>query len=60
MLITCNLMKQKECPSCALMVDKDEKVCHYCGYEFPKQSNTFKIIIVVMLIAFILWVIGIF
>lgn len=52
-------MKQKECPACALMVDKDEEVCHYCGYEFPKQSNAFKIVIVVMLIGFLLLIFGI-
>lgn len=52
-------MKQKECPSCAMMVDKDENVCPICGYEFPRTSKTFTIVVVIMLLAFILLVIGI-
>ncbi|MCY4675118.1 MAG: zinc ribbon domain-containing protein [Bacteroidetes bacterium] len=30
----------EECPSCALEVARKLKVCPYCGYEFPKQSNS--------------------
>ncbi len=52
-------MKQKECPSCAMMVDKDAEVCPICGYEFPHTSKTFTIVIIIMLIAFVLLVFGI-
>lgn len=46
--------KEKECPSCAMNVPRDEKVCPICGYEFPDQSSTFKFAVVVMTLIFIL------
>jgi hypothetical protein len=34
-------MANRECPSCALESDRTEhdKVCPYCGYEFPESSK---------------------
>lgn len=34
--------KVKECPACALDVDKDADVCPYCNYEFPRQKSSVK------------------
>jgi RNA polymerase subunit RPABC4/transcription elongation factor Spt4 len=25
----------KECPSCAMEIGRNEKICPICGYEFP-------------------------
>lgn len=38
----------RECPSCALDVDKDAVVCPYCDYEFPRQKQTVKALAWVM------------
>jgi predicted amidophosphoribosyltransferase len=46
-------MKQKECPSCAMNIDADEKVCPICGYEFPKENPLFKILIILLVIVFV-------
>ena len=32
----------KECPSCALDVERDAELCPYCHYEFPQQKSTTK------------------
>ncbi|WP_111393088.1 MULTISPECIES: zinc ribbon domain-containing protein [Algoriphagus] len=32
-------MKTKECPSCAMEVDANAKVCPICQFEFPKRSS---------------------
>ncbi|MFB6306555.1 MAG: hypothetical protein ABEH43_06135 [Flavobacteriales bacterium] len=50
-------MSKKECPSCAMEVEGNPKECPICGYEFPKYSTGFKVIGVLLLLAFILWVI---
>ena len=38
----------KECPSCALDVEKDAEVCPYCQYEFPVQKSSRKVMAWVM------------
>ena len=38
----------KECPSCALDVDRDAEVCPYCAYEFPRQKSSLKVAALVM------------
>ena len=45
-------MKIKECPSCAMEVEKQAQVCPICGYEFPQQKSTIRWIALVMLILF--------
>jgi RNA polymerase subunit RPABC4/transcription elongation factor Spt4 len=50
--------KEKECPSCAMKIDKDEKICPVCGYEFPRQSPVFIAAVVIMILIFILLVLG--
>lgn len=45
---------QKECPACALDIDGEAEVCPYCGYEFPRQASSVKIVAVVMALL-LLW-----
>lgn len=47
--------RKMECPSCAVEVDADHDVCPICGYEFPKQSLSFKIGVWVMIALFLIW-----
>jgi len=35
-------MKKKECPSCAMMIDANSKVCEICNYEFPPRNRGLK------------------
>jgi len=30
---------QKECPSCAMMVNEKASICPICQYEFPTQAK---------------------
>lgn len=48
----------KECPSCALDVDRDEhpEVCPYCGYEYPKQKPTTKATAALFVVLMLLFV----
>lgn len=53
-------IKNKECPSCAMMIEKNSRVCPVCGYEFPQQKEYLKItaiILIILLIVFFLFVI---
>ncbi len=38
----------KECPSCALDVERDAEECPYCHYEFPRQKSTTKVMAWIM------------
>jgi hypothetical protein len=33
--LTVDMAGKKECPSCAMQVDANSKVCPICAYEFP-------------------------
>jgi len=48
-------MLQKECPSCAMEVPRDAKVCPICGYEFPQGNKFFSLIVILMLILILLY-----
>jgi len=48
-------MEKKECPSCAMPVDKDADVCPICGYEFPKQSRALQVAAIIMIILMVLY-----
>jgi len=50
-------VKKKECPSCAMEIDADSKVCPICQYEFPTQAKGDVWIAVILIIAFVLWII---
>lgn len=43
-------MAEKECPGCAMPVDKDAEVCPICGYEFPSQPLSVQVMAVIMII----------
>lgn len=30
---------KKECPSCAMEIDRESEECPICGYEFPPRSR---------------------
>lgn len=45
-----NSEKTKECPGCAMEVPEDAEVCPICGYEFPKQSLSMKILAWVLIL----------
>jgi len=48
----------KECPSCALDVDRDEHpdVCPYCGYEYPTEKSTKSATAVLFIVLMLLFV----
>ena len=46
-------MALKECPSCAMDIDKSAEECPICGYEFPKQRSYFKWVAVLLVILFL-------
>jgi len=48
-------MRKKECPSCALEVDEKEKVCPYCGYEFPVLGKGYVVVAIILLIVIALY-----
>ncbi len=45
-------MSQKECPSCAVEIDKNLTVCPVCGYEFPQSKSAVKWVAVIMVLLF--------
>lgn len=49
-----NNMKKKECPSCAMEIDSEEKVCPICDYEFPEESRLNRFSGIAMLVIFII------
>lgn len=50
-------MEKKECPGCAMEVDREAEVCPICGYEFPQQSASVKVMVWVMVILLLLWLV---
>jgi RNA polymerase subunit RPABC4/transcription elongation factor Spt4 len=42
-------MSKKECPSCAMMVDEQNKTCPVCEFEFPDTHKNKPWIILVLL-----------
>jgi len=45
-------MAKKECPSCAMSIDRVATRCPICGYEFPRQKSYIKYVALVLLIIF--------
>jgi RNA polymerase subunit RPABC4/transcription elongation factor Spt4 len=45
----------KECPGCAIEVDRDAEVCPICGYEFPEESAAMKWAAWIMIVLILLW-----
>jgi len=47
-------MSTKECPSCAVEINRGDKICPICGYEFPARKKiNIKFIGLVLLLLFI-------
>jgi len=45
-------MTKKECPSCAMEIDADAKVCPICSYEFTQgHSSTNRWLATLVIIA---------
>lgn len=49
------MSKTKECPSCAMEVDADEKVCPICQYEFPSQPKGVPWVAALLVIIILAW-----
>lgn len=47
----------KECPNCAMMIDKKSSVCPICKYEFPKQSKLVTAVAVLLIVLMLLWMV---
>ncbi|WP_229712529.1 hypothetical protein [Marivirga lumbricoides] len=46
---------KKECPSCAMMIDKKAGTCPICQYEFPvKAQSKIPLIALVLVIIFLI------
>jgi RNA polymerase subunit RPABC4/transcription elongation factor Spt4 len=48
-------MKKKECPSCAMQIDADSKVCPICQYEFVQRPARLKWTAIILIILFLLY-----
>ncbi len=46
---------KKECPSCAMEIDSNEKVCPICGYEFPEENKWMKYVVFILIVVFVLY-----
>jgi RNA polymerase subunit RPABC4/transcription elongation factor Spt4 len=49
-------MKKKECPACAMNIDINKNVCPVCGYEFPKEKPLFKLLVILLVIVFAIFI----
>jgi len=45
-------MSNKECPSCAVLIEKKATVCPVCGYEIPQHKSRVKWVALLMIILF--------
>jgi RNA polymerase subunit RPABC4/transcription elongation factor Spt4 len=50
-------MKKKECPSCAMEIDADSRICPICGYEFPGTKMGYKWIAILLVILILFFMI---
>lgn len=48
-------MKQKECPSCAMQISVNSKVCPVCGYEFAPRATGLKWAAFILALLFLLY-----
>lgn len=49
-------MKKIECPSCAVEIDAESKVCPICGYDLPRQPKSLKIAVWIFIFLMIFWI----
>ena len=50
-------MKTKECPSCAMQIDANSRVCPICKYQFAEQPSRLKWTALVLAILFFIYLI---
>lgn len=50
------LNRTRECPSCAVEVDKDAEVCPICGYEFPTENKLWRGIVWIVAVLLLLYI----
>ncbi|WP_373492848.1 hypothetical protein [Aquiflexum sp.] len=48
-------MKTKECPSCAMDVEKDAKFCPICDFHFPKRNPIYRIVALLLALLMLLF-----
>ena len=53
--IKINVMKTKECPSCAMDVDSKSKICPICQYEFAEIATGYKWIAIMLTVIMLLY-----
>jgi hypothetical protein len=51
------MSKKKECPSCAMEIDANDKVCPICGYEFPVTGKFYVWVAILLIVVFLLYMI---
>ena len=51
------MSKKKECPSCAMEIDRSEKTCPICQYEFPTVSKTNQWVALGLIVMIIIYLI---
>ncbi|WP_291781269.1 hypothetical protein [Cecembia sp.] len=44
----------KECPSCAMEVDKKADICPICQFEFPKRNPVYQWMAILLALFFLL------
>jgi predicted amidophosphoribosyltransferase len=44
----------KECPSCAMEINKKEVFCPICQYEFPKRNPLYQWLAILLAVFFLL------
>ena len=47
--------KTKECPSCAMEVDRKDKICPICQYEFPTQPKAVSWVAALLILVILFW-----
>lgn len=50
-------MEKKECPSCAMPIEAQAKVCPICAYEFPSRPKWQMGVALLLILALLLWII---
>jgi len=46
--------RTKECPSCAMEVDKKADTCPICQFEFPKRNPLYQWLAILLALFFLL------
>ena len=49
--------KKKECPACAMEIDKESTQCPICGYEFSQTKFGYQWIAILLILLILLFLI---